>query len=176
MGRQGSEGLRRRIQGSRLSTHWLQIRGDPHVREFVFAQRRVRTVFDEHIDDVLDRTGRLLRDHGVFHVKVHFSTGQVTIWLLSDPLRYRVYVKEEFLDPAFCSVFPRMSYTSWATVRRRDVARVLGEFKRLRTHDDHLYLRSGSLNIVNGMVGLNFSCDGSHYLDYADFIANASQL
>lgn len=159
-----------------MSQRWLQIRGDPSVREHVFEQCRVKGMFDERLDEVLERTGRLLRDYGVFHAKVHFSTGQVTLWLLSDPLRYRVYVKDEFLDPAFCSVFPRLSYTSWAMVRRRDVARVLDEFKRLRTHDEHLYLRSGSINIVNGMVGLNFSCDGSHYLDYADFIANASQL
>ena len=159
-----------------MTQRWLQIRGDPSVREFVFEQRRVRGAFDEHLDEVLERTGRLLRDYGVFHAKVHFSTGQVTLWLLSDPLRYRVYVKDEFLDPAFCNVFPRMSYTSWATVRRRDIARVLGEFRRLRTQDEQLYLRSGSLNVVNGQVGLNFSCDGSHYVDYADFLANAPQL
>jgi len=159
-----------------MSRRWLQIRGDPSVREFVFEQCRVRGAFDEHLDEVLERTGRLLRDHGVFHAKVHFSTGQVTLWLLSDPLRYRVYVKEEFLNPAFCTTFPRMTYTPWAVVRRRNVARVLGEFKRLRTQDEQLYLRSGSLNVVNGQVGLNFSCDGSHYLDHADFLANAHQL
>ena len=132
--------------------------------------------FDERLDEVLARAGRLLRDYGVFHAKVHFSTGQVTLWLLSDPLRYRVYVKDEFLDPAFCTAFPRMTYTPWAVVRRRDVVRVLGEFRRLRTQDEQLYLRSGSLNVVNGQVGLNFSCDGSHYLDHADFLANAGRL
>jgi len=159
-----------------MTQRWLQIRGDPSVREFVFERCRVKGAFDERLDEVLERTVRLLRDYGVFHAKVHFSTGQVTLWLLSDPLRYRVYVKDEFLDPAFCNVFPRMSYTSWATVRRRDIARVLGEFKRLRTQDEQLYLRSGSLNVVNGQVGLNFSCDGSHYVDHADFLANAPQL
>ena len=142
----------------------------------MFEQHRVKGAFDERLDEVLARAGRLLRDYGVFHAKVHFSTGQVTLWLLSDPLRYRVYVKDEFLDPAFCTAFPRMTYTPWAVVRRRDVVRVLGEFRRLRTQDEQLYLRSGSLNVVNGQVGLNFSCDGSHYLDHADFLANAGQL
>lgn len=33
-----------------------------------------------------------------------------------------------------------------------------------------IYLRSGSLNIVNGKVGLNFSCDGTHYLNYDEFL------
>ena len=123
----------------------------------MFEQHRVKGAFDERLDEVLARAGRLLRDYGVFHAKVHFSTGQVTLWLLSDPLRYRVYVKDEFLDPAFCTAFPRMTYTPWAVVRRRDVVRVLGEFRRLRTQDEQLHLRSGSLNVVNGQVGLNFS-------------------
>ncbi len=159
-----------------MMQRWLQIRGDPSVRQFVFEQRREKGAFDERLDEVLGRAGRLLRDYGVFHAKVHFSTGQVTLWLLSDPLRYRVYVKDEFLDSAFCSTFPRMTYTPWATVPRRTITRVLGEFKRLRTQDEHIYLRSGSFNVINGLVGLNFSCDGSHYLDHADFLANAGQL
>jgi hypothetical protein len=53
---------------------------------------------------------------------------------------------------------------------------VLAEFKRLRTLDNHIYLRAGSLNVVNGLVGLNFSCDGSHYLNYAEFLARAGEL
>ncbi len=159
-----------------MTQRWLQIRGDPSVRQFVFDQRREKGAFDDRLDEVLGRAGRLLRDYGVFHAKVHFSTGQVTLWLLSDPLRYRVYVKDEFLDSAFCSTFPRMTYTPWATVPRRTITRVLGEFKRLRTQDEHIYLLSGAFNVINGLVGLNFSCDGSHYLDHADFLANAGQL
>jgi hypothetical protein len=32
------------------------------------------------------------------------------------------------------------------------------------------------LNVVNGMVGLNFSCDGSYYLNYAEFLTQAGKL
>ncbi len=159
-----------------MTQRWLQIRGDPSVRQFVFDQTREPGAFDAHLDEVLERTGRLIRDHGVFHAKIHFSSNRVTLWLLSDPLRYRVYVKDEFLDPAFCSLFPRVPYTPWALVPRRATQHVLDEFQRLRTMDPHLYLRAGSLNVINGLVGLNFSCDGSHYVDHADFLANASQL
>ncbi len=159
-----------------MNTRWLQIRGDPSVRRFVFEQVRTPSDFDLHLDEVLERVEVLLKEHGVFHAKVHFSTGQVTLWLLSDPLRYRVYAKEKFLDSAFCCRIPREAYTSLAVVRREDIVRVLREFKRLRTHDPHIYLRSGSLNVINGMVGLNFSCDGSHYLDHADFFAMSGQF
>lgn len=155
---------------------WLQIRGDPSVRQFVFEQERIASDFDLRLDEVLARTELLLRQHGVFHAKIHFSSGQVTLWLLQDPLRYRVHVKEEFLNPMFCLPYARTPYTRLAAVPEGAVPQVLVEFKRLRSHDQHIYLRSGSLNVVNGLVGLNFSCDGSHYLDYAEFLANAHQL
>ena len=43
--------------------------------------------------------------------------------------------------------------------------------KKLRFMDETLYLRSSSINIFNGMVSLTFSCDGSHYLPYEEFLA-----
>ncbi len=159
-----------------MRTRWLQIRGDPSVRQFVFEQARVVNEFDRHIDEVLARIEVLLLGHGVFHAKVHFSTGQVTLWLLDDPLRYRVHVKEEFLDPDICLAYPRLPYTQEALVPTLEIPKVLAEFKRLRMQDNHIYLRSASLNVVNGLVGLNFSCDGSHYLNYAEFLTQAGKL
>lgn len=159
-----------------MRKRWLQIRGDPSVRQFVFDQERIASEFDLRLDDVLARTEFLLREHGVFHAKIHFSSGQVTLWLLQDPMRYRVHIKEEFLSPMFCLPYARTPYTRLATLPESVVPLVLAEFRRLRSQDQHIYLRSGSINIINGLVGLNFSCDGSHYIDYAEFLANASQL
>ena len=157
-------------------TRWLQIRGDPSVRQFVFEQARAPNEFDKRLDEVLARVEVLILGHGVFHAKMHFSTGQVTLWLLNDPLRYRVHVKEEFLDPDICLAYPRLSYTDEALVPTPEIPKVLAEFKRLRMQDNHIYLRSASLNVVNGLVGLNFSCDGSHYLNYAEFLTHACDL
>jgi len=47
---------------------------------------------------------------------------------------------------------------------------VFRQFKALRFADDTIYLRSGSLNVMNGMIGLTFSCDGSHYMPVAEFL------
>jgi hypothetical protein len=46
------------------------------------------------------------------------------------------------------------------------VGEVFRTFRALRFMDETIYLRAGSLNIFNGMVGLNFSCDGSHYMPW----------
>jgi hypothetical protein len=155
---------------------WLQIRGDPSVRQFVFDQERVANEFDAHIEEVFGWVECLLREHGVFHAKLHFSSGQVTLWLLHDPLRYRVHLKEEFLDSGICLAYPRARYTDQATVPMEVIPWVLAEFKRLRSLDRNIYLRSASLNVVNGLVGLNFSCDGSHYLGYTEFLDRAGEL
>jgi hypothetical protein len=159
-----------------MSQQWLQIRGDPSVRQFVFEQARVTNEFDRRIDEVLARVELLIREHGAFHAKVHFSTGQVTLWLHNDPLRYRVHIKEEFLDPEIFLAYPHLPYTEEALVPTPEITKVLAEFKRLRLLDDQIYLRSGSINVVNGLVGLNFSCDGSYYLNYVEFLTSARDM
>jgi hypothetical protein len=50
------------------------------------------------------------------------------------------------------------------------VGEVFRTFRELRFMDETIYLRAGSLNIFNGMVGLNFSCDGSHYMPWDEFL------
>ena len=42
--------------------------------------------------------------------------------------------------------------------------------RQLRTADETLYLRSASINIFNGMISLTFSCDGTHYMSWNDFL------
>lgn len=159
-----------------MRSRWLQIRGDPSGRQLVFEKVRAPNEFDKRLDDVLARVALMILGHGVFHAKLHFSTGQVTLWLVNDPLRYRVHAKEEFLDPDICLAYPLLPYTEEALVPTPEIPKVLAEFKRLRMQDNHIYLRSASLNVVNGLVGLNFSCDGSHYLSYAEFLSQAVQL
>lgn len=159
-----------------IAQNWLQISGDPALRDLVFLQMRVQNEFDEHLDEILRRIDVLMREHGVFHAKIHFSTGQVTLWLLSDPMRYRVHPKEDFLTRDVLLSYPRVAYPKQALVAPDAITRALQEFKRLRNLDQHIYLRSGSLNVINGIVGLTFSCDGTHYLPYEDFPAWASEL
>lgn len=158
-----------------MSQRWLQIRGDPSVRRFLFEQERVNNELDDHLDTVIHHAVRLVCEHGVFHAKLHFSSGQVTLWLLHDPLRYRVHTKDEFLQPDFCQSYPTVPYTPLAIVPHNQIGLIFAQFKRLRQLDPHIYLRSGSLNVVNGQVGLNFSCDGSHYVDYVTFLARVEE-
>jgi len=130
----------------------------------------VKNDFDKHIDEVLHRTGCLLKERGIFHAKVHFSSGQVTLWSMRDPYNYQVCHASEFLEKGFPSAFGAVSYPINAKVPPHKIAAVLAAFKSLRLSGKVGYLRAGSVNIINGRIGLNFSNDGTQYLDYREFL------
>jgi hypothetical protein len=152
-------------------SQWRQIKGDPAIRSGLFAQQRAESVMDRHIDVVLSVHEALILDQGVHHFQIHFSSSRTTIWHRDDPFVYRILTNEELIDPNICLAYPRRPYFERAIVPPADVGRVLKQLKALRFADETIYLRSASLNIVNGTVGLNFSCDGSHYLSYDEFLS-----
>jgi hypothetical protein len=149
---------------------WQQFRGDPAIRGNLFAQCRVHSLVDEHIDQVHATIADLIRGHGVFHMKIHYSSGRCSFWLVDDPYAYRIHPVNEIVDPDLCLAYPRHPYPERATVTPQQVEAALRQFKALRFADETIYLRSASLNIVNGMIGLTFSCDGSHYMPVSEFL------
>jgi hypothetical protein len=161
------------IQDVRLTPpemHWQQFRGDPAVRSTVFLQERIPSLLDKHIDVVLDLIHRLMSHHGVFHSKIHFSSGRCSLWLFDDPYNYRLHNVDEIINPDICLAYPVCSYPKNAKISPEQIRHVLDEFKALRFIDETIYLRSSSINIMNGLVGLTFSCDGSHYMPAEEFL------
>lgn len=151
---------------------WLQIKGDPSIREFLFQQTRVESLFDANIDRIHAIARSLLLCKGAFHVKIHYSSGQLTAWFCDDAYRYRVYVREEVLAPDFTEQFHEQDLAHLKPlVEPEDIGVILDEFRRLRITDETIYLRNGSLNLVNGVIGMTFSCDGVHYIDHRTFFA-----
>jgi hypothetical protein len=149
---------------------WLQVKGDPSVRDFLFQQTRVESLFDENLDHIHAIVHGLLTRKGAFHVKIHYSSSQLTCWFSDDAYRYRVYVREEVLAPGFIDQFPDRSLQYLKPViDSNEVQSILNEFKRLRTTDETIYMRNGSINLINGMIGMTFSCDGAHYIDHKTF-------
>jgi hypothetical protein len=149
---------------------WVQLKGDPAIRGGLFAQQRVESLMDGRIDEVLDLLVELIAVHGVFHGKLHFSSSRATLWLVDDPYRFRILDIEDLTDPAICLAYPSRPYPGDAAVPLERVRDVFRTFKALRFMDETIYLRAGSLNIFNGIVGLNFSCDGSHYMPWHELL------
>ena len=152
------------------SEQWMQMKGDPAIRSGLFMQQRVDSAMDSQIDEVLDLIVELIEVHGVFHAKLHFSSSRATFWLLDDPFRYRILDIEDLTDPDICLTWTLHDYPDDAEIPMARIKDVFHTLRDLRFMDETIYLRAGSLNIFNGMVGLNFSCDGSHYMHWSEFL------
>ncbi len=166
--------LDRLLAGSRLTpmeTDWRQFRGDPAVRGTLFMQTRAPSLLDRHVDAVHQRIASLMTHHGVFHMKIHYASGRCSLWFMDDPYSYRILDTGDTLNPDLCLSYPLCAYPERAKLDRAAIPGIFAQFKALRFADDTIYLRSASLNTINGMVGLTFSCDGSHYMPAAEFLA-----
>lgn len=155
---------------------WQQIKGDPAIRGQLFMQKRVESLMDRHIAEILPVIEELMIESGVFHGKIHFSSSRATIWHIDDPFRYRILGYEALMDPDICLTYPHRPYPGDAKVPSSLIRPILETFQYLRFADETIYLRAGSVNIFNGIVGLNFSCDGSHYIPYEQFLARDSEF
>ena len=150
--------------------NWQQIKGDPAIRNGLFSQQRTESAMDAQIDNVLNVVKELILVRGVFHAKLHFSSSRATLWKVDTPYDYQILNIDELGNPDICLAFQHQEYFDRAIIDAKSIAKIFQQFKELRFADETIYLRAASLNVVNGMVGLNFSCDGSHYMYYEDFL------
>lgn len=149
---------------------WQQIKGDPSIRGTVFQQTRVESQLDKNSDQAVSILEELIVAHGVFQCVLHFSSSRATVWTMADPYRYRILQSDAFSDPNVCLAYPRRNYPEDAAIPSEQIGSILQGLQALRFADDTLYLRSASLNIFNGLISLTFSCDGSHYMPYSEFL------
>ena len=154
--------------------NWRQIKGDPAIRSTMFQQTRVESPMDRNLGQALSILEELVTERGVFQCQIHFASSQATIWTMDDPYRYRMLDDEALSDPDICLVYPPRTYPADAAIPRADIAPVLAGLRALRLVDNQIYLRTASINVYNGMVSLTFSCDGSHYMRFDEFLAKGT--
>ena len=155
---------------------WRQIKGDPAIRSALFQQVRTESPMDHNLDNVIPLIEELLTENGVFQCQIHFSSSQVTIWTIDDPLRYRILDQEILTDTDICLLYPSRPYPVDALIPHDEIAPILDVMRALRIIDANIYLRTASINIFNGLISLTFSCDGSHYLPYDEFLSKGLEF
>jgi hypothetical protein len=150
---------------------WRQVKGDPAIRGTLFQQSRAESPMDRTLPQSLSILEELLTERGVFQCQIHFSNSLATIWTVDNPYRYRMLDHEALSDPDICLVYPPCAYPGDAAIDAADIGRILDTLRTLRLADPTIYLRVASINVFNGMVSATFSCDGSHYMPHAEFLA-----
>jgi len=149
---------------------WRQIKGDPAIRGTLFQQCRVESLMDRNIDSAAAILEELLTERGMFQCVIHFSSSRATIWLYDDPFRYRILDHAALTDPDVCLLYPCRPYPDDALIPMERISQILDGMRQLRLADETIYLRSASINIFNGLISLTFSCDGSHYMYWKEFL------
>ena len=133
-------------------------------------QARVTSPMDERIDVVLDLLAELFTVTGFSHIKPHFSSSRATLWSVDDPHRFRIHGIEEISNPGLCLANSRRDYPVDSDMPKDAVPRILRCFRDPRFMDQTIGLRSAMLNIFNRLIGLTFSCGGSHYMPWEEFL------
>ena len=155
---------------------WRQIKGDPSIRGNVMMQCRVDSPMDTTLEQSVSILEELMTHRGVFQCVIHFSSSRATVWTLDDPYRYRMLDQEALADPDICLVYPVLEYPNDAIVPQADVPRIFDMLKALRMADENIYLRMASINLFKGMISLTFSCDGSHYMRWDEFLNKSTDF
>jgi hypothetical protein len=152
------------------STAWRQIKGDPAIRGTLFQQSRVESLLDRNMEQACAILEDLITERGLFQASIHFSSNRSIIWLMDDPYRYRILDHEAMVDPDVCLLYQRHSYPNNALIPQQKIGPILSSMRQLREADETIYLRTSTINIFNGLISLTFSCDGSHYMSWQEFL------
>ncbi|MCB1756216.1 MAG: hypothetical protein KDJ38_11870 [Gammaproteobacteria bacterium] len=132
----------------------------------------MQSLFDTDLDRVHGIVHALQIHKGVFHAKIHYSSSQLTCWFASDPFVYQKFVREEVFEEGFVDRFPDSDHAGrQSLLSDAELLLVFDEFTRLRVSDETIYLRNAAVNLINGMINLSFSCDGTHYIDHKTFFS-----
>ena len=151
-------------------TCWRQLKGDPSIRGSLFYQQRTESVLDQHIRDIMTIAQELITERGIFHIDIHFSSNRAMVWPSNYPFKYHILTIEDLLDTDVCLAYEISAYPAEAVIPKNKIEEILQALIDLRFADETIYLRIGSVNIYNGLIGLTFSCDGSHYMHYEEFL------
>ena len=126
---------------------------------------------DRQLDQVLEIVELLMTEHGIFHSMIHFSSSRAVLWHIDDPYDYKLHGLDELTDLGICLAYPKSQMLQIRSkVSPAQLAHTLRYFRALRLEDENIYLRMGSLNVLNARVGLTFSCDGTHYLKVQELL------
>ncbi|MBC8519706.1 MAG: hypothetical protein H8D24_04775 [Gammaproteobacteria bacterium] len=147
-----------------------QIKGDPSIRQQLFMQTRTVSSMEQQIDPLNRLIEKLFLEKGAFHIQLKYSSSATTLWFNDQPYHDRLTTIEQIMSPSFMGSIRSQPFSPISTTPKEQIMPVLELFKSLRLADENAYLRCGSLNIVTGMVELNFSCDSTHYLTVPEFL------
>ncbi len=140
-----------------------------HTPKYFPKARAASNHFDDRLDELIDIARKLILNKGVFHLSIHFASSQLICWTFDNPYSYQIYHAEEIFSDDFMRHFVSLESKLHTCIKKDQVLPVLKTLKILREQSNNSELRNASINIMNGYIGLAFSCDDTRYIKLEDF-------
>ena len=80
----------------------------------LFQQTRAPSLLDKHIDAVHDLMVRLMQGQGVFHIRIHYSSGRCSLWRWTTATITACTAWMVIIDPDICLAYPLREYPTAA--------------------------------------------------------------
>ena len=126
--------------------------------------------FDDRLDDLANIVEMLIVKKGVYHMSIHFSSSQLVCWTYDNPYSYQIYSTEEVFSTGFMRFFSPLHPKIHTCIKNNMVAPIYQALKNLRKKVGVNELRNASIHMINGYIGLSFSCDDTRYINYKDLL------
>lgn len=131
---------------------------------------RICSSADDHIDYLNYLLITLMQEHGIVQFNLHYNSARCALWSTDTPLHYELYSVEELMKPEIFNRYAKQPYCKEASLDPDKIPFILAQLKTLREANSTNYLRSASLNIINEMICLSFTSDGTEYIQATDFL------
>lgn len=125
--------------------------------------------FDSHLDRLMEIVHALIMTKGVFHINIHFASSQLVCWTLDNPFSFQIYSADEIFTGNFMRLFAPLESKLHTCIGKDQVKAILQSLKWLRSKREGSELRNASIHMINGYIGLGFSCDDTRYINFKHF-------
>ena len=125
--------------------------------------------FDSNLDRLMEIAHELIMKKGVFHINIHFASSQLVCWTLDNPFSFQIYTADEIFSSGFMRLFAPLESKLHTCIGKDQVKAILQSLKWLRGKREGSELRNASIHMINGYIGLGFSCDDTRYINFKHF-------
>ncbi len=125
--------------------------------------------FDNNLNTLMAIVHELIMKKGVFHINIHFGSSQLVCWTLDNPFSFQIYTADEVFSDGFMRLFAPLESKLHTCIGKDQVKSILNSLQWLRSKRDGSELRNASIHMINGYIGLGFSCDDTRYINFKHF-------
>ena len=131
--------------GVRGDNLYVSIKGDPSLRETALFRERYESPLDKILPELQPKLSELVLNRCVFHLVIHFNSGEISVRTIFDPFRDKVHTADKLIDDAYLNRHFMQTDFDDKLALIRDIYQYISkskQFEVLPEHWQHLFMLS----------------------------------